>query len=513
MTRSQAWIARLLLAASLALGLAHIALLPPFEGADETAHYSSILQIADAGEIPVLGRARMAEETETYARRGPMPYGQARDEAQTYRGFFAGGLEPRGLDPSPPFAPSTTPNWQAQHPPLYYLLLAPVAKLTAGQALRDRLFWLRAFSYLLAFVSLCLAARVNGRWITGGAFATALWPLLLPQWFPEMARLGNDSLACLLLTLAWGGFLAVRRQPQSRSAWLLLGLWFGLGMLTKGYVIPVALAAFAYLGATETRRAARLAIPAAGLLLMLAIGLPWYGWLALQGIPAANDSIALAQGGGMLAGLAQHWSLSDFLYSLGSIAKSFVWGGSWSFARPPELFYLPLFMLGAVLIAGWLIAGRRAMRSIVLPPLVFLLPMLAGLAGQSLLWLALGQKGVTGGWYLHVLIGPLAFMLASGWQALGESRSGLIARNTALLYALAFGAGTAWMQAGLFAGCVTLAPGGADYAADWSCAFDAPLVWQRLSLIAEPGIGAAAFMLGALLLIATGLAARRNSFE
>jgi len=500
MKGSRGWPARLLWAALLALGLAHIALLPPFEGFDETGHYSSILQIADAGEIPVLGRARMAEETETYARHGPVPYGQARDEAQTYHGFFAGSPEPRGLDPSPPFAPSATPNWQAQHPPLYYLLLAPIAKLTAGLPLRERLYWLRGFSYLLALAALGIAAHESGRWIPGGATATLLWPLLLPGWFPEMARLGNDTLACLLLALAWRALLRLRRE-ESRGAWLWLGLWLGLGLLTKAYVIPVALGIILYLGATKARQAASLAWPLGGLLLLLLIGLPWYGWLIAQSIPLTNDSATLARQGGLLAGLTQHWSLADLLYSLGSIAKSFVWAGSWSFGRPPEIFYLPILLLGAALIAGWLGKARQS-PGYLLPPLVFALPFVAGLALQSLLWLALGQRGVTGGWYLHVLAGPLGFMLASGWRALGENRIGKLARNAVLLYALGFSATLACLQIGLFAGCVTLAPGSPIYRADWLCLGDAPLLWQRLALLAEPGIGATAFTIGVLLMLA-----------
>src|SRR5262245_26840722 len=42
----------LLLLSSLVLGLAHIALLPPFEGFDETGHYSYIQQVAETGHWP-----------------------------------------------------------------------------------------------------------------------------------------------------------------------------------------------------------------------------------------------------------------------------------------------------------------------------------------------------------------------------------------------------------------------------------------------------------------------------
>jgi hypothetical protein len=45
-------ITAVLLLAALFIGLAHIALLPPFEGFDETGHYSYIQQLADTGRSP-----------------------------------------------------------------------------------------------------------------------------------------------------------------------------------------------------------------------------------------------------------------------------------------------------------------------------------------------------------------------------------------------------------------------------------------------------------------------------
>ena len=46
------WSQIALLAAALLIGVAQIAELPPFEGFDETAHYSYIEQIAETGTWP-----------------------------------------------------------------------------------------------------------------------------------------------------------------------------------------------------------------------------------------------------------------------------------------------------------------------------------------------------------------------------------------------------------------------------------------------------------------------------
>jgi hypothetical protein len=50
-----------LLVGSLLIGLSFAALLPPFEGFDETAHYSSIEQIAETGKWPRLNDPIAAE--------------------------------------------------------------------------------------------------------------------------------------------------------------------------------------------------------------------------------------------------------------------------------------------------------------------------------------------------------------------------------------------------------------------------------------------------------------------
>jgi len=62
----------LLLAVGLA-GLAHLAFLPPFEGFDETGHFSYIQQIADAGQIPHPGADRKSADVRAYP--GPRAYG------------------------------------------------------------------------------------------------------------------------------------------------------------------------------------------------------------------------------------------------------------------------------------------------------------------------------------------------------------------------------------------------------------------------------------------------------
>ena len=62
----------------------------------------------------------------------------------------------RQATPRPPFTPGDGFDWEAQHPPLYYALLAPLAKATDRLPFVSQIFWLRLASYLLALAGVAL---------------------------------------------------------------------------------------------------------------------------------------------------------------------------------------------------------------------------------------------------------------------------------------------------------------------------------------------------------------------
>ena len=75
-----------LLSSWLVLGIAHIALLPPWEGFDETAHYSYVQQLVETRRIPNGPSARMSRLIQRYASLAPMPFGLR--GRWTYESFF-----------------------------------------------------------------------------------------------------------------------------------------------------------------------------------------------------------------------------------------------------------------------------------------------------------------------------------------------------------------------------------------------------------------------------------------
>jgi hypothetical protein len=198
------WTSTALLLASLMIGLAHVAALPPFEGIDETAHYSYVEQIAKTGVLPRLGDKIRMDAQEAYLILGDGP------RSLRYRTLFSADVETverarrivkARREPPPRGEPGEWQNYEAtQHPPFYYALLTPAYLFSERWSLRAQLALLRGLSYFAAWLSLCVAVFAAAKSCASSCIrspmiiAPALWPFVFPGWFPEMARLGTDSL-------------------------------------------------------------------------------------------------------------------------------------------------------------------------------------------------------------------------------------------------------------------------------------------------------------------------------
>ncbi len=495
----------LLLAAIALIGLGHVALLPPFEGFDETAHYSSLRQVADTGTIPRYGASGLDRAVVDWP--GPVPYGSLeppfdRDD-RVYRRFFEAPdrvdrfrTAEREQGDRPGFRPTDAPNWQAQHPPLYYLVLAPLTRITDRLPLLSQLLALRLASAALAIAGLALGLQAwRGR--PGALLGFGLYPLALPQLFPEFMRLGNDSL-CLLLSGALAWLLVGARPPDiGRGRLAAAGVVLGLGLLTKAFFLPITAASALWLAlAGGGRRLGWLLLPA------LALGGGWYLAMALAfGAPTGSDDvIRLAAQGGLWAGLAAHGSAYAVARGLAATIASWSWAGTWSLTRLPPLLHLPLLAL-----AGWLLAaflGRQRRRPLADPGWLFVLLAAAfgaGLGYHVLIGVATNGNGNTPGWYLHILAPWTAPALGLGAAAILERPRARPVLIALLAYAALFQVIALWSEAALYAGCATK---GDDklFRFDGALCLDRlPEIADRLALLAWPGLAAVGFGAGAVL--------------
>jgi len=521
--RRAPWLTTALLLLAVALiGFAHAAVLPPWEGFDETAHWSYIQELADTGHAPRYGADGISRDVDAY--RGPMTYSGAepfdRTGHLTFRRYRQGGAAPIPGGPTR-YASDDGPNWQAQHPPLYYALMAPLYRLAHGLGWVDHLLALRLASWALAFAGFALGVAATARAaIRPGAARAgigpwtapimAAWPFLFPQFFPQFARLGNDSLCLLLVGATWALLLRLLQGDGRWATAAALGVVLGLGLLTKAFFLPIGVSVGLILllrGRTGDRRQDRLAEAALAGVLALAIGGGWYLQKALQtgSITGADEFIKLKQAGGMGA-LADGFSVTELARGLWLMLSTFVWAGTWSLAALPEgLMAPPLALLALVAVGyGLSLRGRGSERAPLLAwtPLILAAPMAAGLVYHVFVWMA-GTSAFTPGWYFHILAAPLGYGVARGWRRprLLAALTGLTALSTAVAWAA---------QLSMFSGCAAKLGRDPHYSlAGAACLID-PLALVRLG---HPLLGTVALALGAACAAAAaGVAARAYRF-
>jgi hypothetical protein len=543
------WMLAALLLASLLIGFAHVAGLPPFEGIDETAHYSYIEQIAKTGTLPRFGdKLQQDVQDVTDALDGRRQDGEVESALKAgrlirtlrYRNLFAADAEiikrarqavktPR--DPPPTGKPQSAENWQAQHPPFYYALLTPAYLLSERWSLAGQLALLRGLSYLVAWLSLCLAVFVAAKTFPASGpgramiAAPALWPFVFPGWFPEMARLGNDSLVALLIACA---VAVVTCAPIRRlSTWLLLGVICGLGALTKATFLPF-LAVIALLLLYRTWRRDASPWQFLGFLTtVIAVAGWWYIERSVETgtLFATVETIGLKKNGGLIVNLMQHFSVGTLAWTIPAAGLSFLWGGTWSFVTPPLPALAPLVVMLLMISCAYLFGFNSYKKYLVVQitpltlgfwALAIIYPTLFEMALYGRMRMGMFGYGAFPGYYLHSLAPALAPVLGIGIATVARNWLARAVLWLLISYNIAFLFGATFMQFLYFAGCGSVGTNRFNVASASACWNDWQRLTDNLNVLAYPlaalwlAVGGA-IALGAGALISLVLASSRTS--
>jgi 4-amino-4-deoxy-L-arabinose transferase-like glycosyltransferase len=267
------------------------------------------------------------------------------------------------------FGDKPTP-WETHQPPLYYLLCIPFHLLSGGSV-----FAVRMVSALLQLLTIWVTYRTcrdlfpNRPMVALGA---AAFVTFLPTQAQLSAAIGNDCLTTLFCVgMFWKlGRTVQKRKPLGNS--LLLGIFFGLGLLTKMSVIQLLPAfAVAYFLAV---RANLLTPKEAVTRLALAIGVgvliasPWLiRNQMLYGDPLALSIYKLTGPNYTPDQMMQllNWSQSDYLRNVGVRSFATFW-----YILAPNVLKSPLPQLLIVIVlslGGALGAYRGAKQEDVIP--------------------------------------------------------------------------------------------------------------------------------------------------
>lgn len=429
------WLVALAMIAFVSLSLAQVFLLPAGEGFDEPAHYSYVSLLADEGRIPVMGKDMGDALWERRNRRLPGSYRGPLTKV-TYREFFGRPDTVRreaeaAWRTKPPeagrYEPGQYMNWQGQHPPLYYALLVPVYKLTAGESPAQRVLWMRLATVIIGMMSIVFLWLAWGAAVTETRRRLALGvavAALTPSLVLDVARLGNEAATMAIAAALFWQMLALR---VTRRPWLtvvVIGVLLGLGLLTKGFFVgfaPGVLVAVALIARHRFRRRTVLAQCVVVVLLCAAISGWWFvGSHRLYGLWVPTHDALKPSGGG---GLGPAAFAAEFAGGLALRWATYFYCGTWSWALVPIWWYVPFAVVSALFLVGFV--GRfkpafwRSGEAAILLPLV---PLLAAYLAH--LVFVVRHEGVAhgGGHYLHagwpfiaLLVGGALVQLRRYW--------------------------------------------------------------------------------------------------
>jgi 4-amino-4-deoxy-L-arabinose transferase-like glycosyltransferase len=372
--------------AYMALAVGYVEKTPIWQNPDEPAHFNYIEQVADTASLPTLQPGDW--DTQLLER-----------------------LKNGRLEPSDSIASIRYEGWQ---PPFYYIVAAPLFRLTEAEPILQQVDTLRLFDAALGALTL-IVAYVAAREVLRPSLSVTV-PVVMagvPMFTAISASISADALANLLAAVLLLILLRTLRAPKlsTRHA-AAVGALVAIGVLTKLALIiflPLALAVVIYRSARPLRSGAALLIACA------LVGAPWlmhqvtsYGWTD----PLATTRHALVTDQPRFPGLSPDYISSFLTISFHSFWAQF----GWMAIVAPDRLYFIWGALCAVALIGLVIRGRKSVQPRRWNALWLLL-----LTTIVAAWLAYIGYNATfeqpQGRYLFTALTPLAICLVLGWAA------------------------------------------------------------------------------------------------
>jgi 4-amino-4-deoxy-L-arabinose transferase-like glycosyltransferase len=270
----------------------NVVVFPPFTGHDEVAHYAYIRTVADEHRIPVipdLAKWRAAWQ----AHQTPLPGDFLPDELYPYCRYVLDWNycdDPQWAN-NPPravtWAGEIYPHgWQyaANHPPLYYAMMAPIYAVTGSLSPQSQQYVLRAAAIPIGLMVVLLTYLIAGLLFPGDRFMMTVAPTFVAfqtQVSYEAAMVNNDILLIGFFTLLIYLLIRSVRRGFTLQSSAVIGLVLGLGLLAKASMLTaaplVAIAVIFGVGIRHVRRWVTLGVTSA--VVAALVCWPWYLFL------------------------------------------------------------------------------------------------------------------------------------------------------------------------------------------------------------------------------------------
>jgi hypothetical protein len=330
-------------------------------------------------------------------------------------------LKQAALDPANLQTEFTQPNYQAQHPPLYYLILSPIYGWISEMPLDQKNLILSLSSLFLATLAIPAVYLIFEQTFgPRGGFLATLIVIWLPNFMPFLGRITNDCLSFPLFT--WSIYLLVRKNNTLLHR-VAAAILIGLALFTKSYaliLLPLALLLSWNLIGPKNQSNSRIRDGALlTLILTFAVASLFFLNSKLSGNLLLLTEIRATEQASLIEKIAGMFSLDPVWFYLNGLIRLFWWSGFWSMVSPGLYFYAPIAIFGAVAAYGLFPKGAwqdPLFWQEVLPHLVVVFSFVAGMAWHASLFeianASLGGGGRSGneGWYL-LIIAPSIFLV------------------------------------------------------------------------------------------------------
>ena len=429
---------RLLVAYIVVNAVLYSILLPLWEGFDEPFHFASVQHLANGQGWPDPRTDRVSKEVAASLMLAPASHvvQQNIPQVTTYARYFAWPgrqrenvqRQIREIPWQTRWQPADILNYEAQHPPLAYLLLALPERLLARVPIPYRVAFLRVIAAVAGALLLGLAAeRLFAQLGIGDPYkAIALFCLFSSQMtWATLAHVANDWLA---VPLAVWTLVALNRylaRPSPRAAAVAAGI-LAAGLLTKAYFLfflPLCLGAWVW------RRQWRAL--AAALCVLCALAGPWYvrnlvRYGVLSGTQEARAGVGFAAVLQAAPGL--HWPAV-----IASSIRSALWTGNNSFLAFSAGTLDLMIGVGLAALLLWAVS-RHSTAEWTAAWYCGLFALAIGYAATVSSLATRSGLAFAEPWYAQVLSAPLL-----GLMLLGACRKRKVGRFAAALFVLLFG--------------------------------------------------------------------------
>jgi hypothetical protein len=432
-------------------GLFYCVLFPLWEGYDEYTHFAFIQHLVTNHSLPEAAHTPISKEVLESLKLVPLPWTLRDIEIPhaTHDNYWRlpedeRSRRQRQLYQMPrdwahqPASQSLRHllNWEAQQPPLYYLLLSLPLRLAWNSSLPGRVMLLRLLSVGLASLVIPLGFSIARRVVGSSAAALGVVALIasMPELMIDICRVSNDSLAIVIYSLVIYAIFEFLEHPCRLRIVALLAVSLGLGLLTKAYFLTALPALVVVLVCLSCFKS------------MVRRKILFYGFLAVAGALLISgwwywrNHVLTGSWSGVMPDVAlRHmplWELLrqiprvDWKNALDVTFLSHIWFGNWSFLQVRSWIYHIFTCLALLSLAGLLSIAVMPLlkRNAQFPFVSSRRHLLVLIAVYAFFWLGLlyhvlitfVAQGISAsqGWYLYCLVVAEVLVVAVGLLAL-----------------------------------------------------------------------------------------------